>query len=37
LVFQPEHVDLLLGTLDELLATFELRGGDDVRALGAEW
>ena len=37
LVFQPEHVELLLATLDELLATFELRGGDDVRALGAEW
>lgn len=37
LVFQPEHVALLLETLDELLATFELHGGDDVRALGAEW
>ena len=37
LVFQPEHVELLVGTLDDLLATFELRGGDDVRALGAEW
>ena len=37
LVFQPEHVELLLATLDELLATFELHGGDDVRALGAEW
>jgi 4-aminobutyrate aminotransferase-like enzyme len=37
LVFQPEHADVLLGTLDDVLATFELRGGDDVRALGAEW
>jgi 4-aminobutyrate aminotransferase-like enzyme len=37
LVFQPEHVARLLEALDELLATFELRGGDDVRALGAEW
>ena len=37
LVFRPEHVELLLATLDELLATFELHGGDDVRALGAEW
>jgi 4-aminobutyrate aminotransferase-like enzyme len=37
LVFRPEHVELLVETLDELLATFELRGGDDVRALGAEW
>ena len=37
LVFRPEHVELLLGTLDELLTSFNLRGGDDVRALGAEW
>jgi 4-aminobutyrate aminotransferase-like enzyme len=37
LVFHSEHVDLLLETLDAVLATFELRGGDDVRALGAEW
>jgi len=37
LVFRPEHVDVLLGTLDEVLSTFELRGGDDQRALGAEW
>jgi 4-aminobutyrate aminotransferase-like enzyme len=37
LVFRPEHAEVLLGTLDDVLATFELRGGDDVRALGAEW
>jgi 4-aminobutyrate aminotransferase-like enzyme len=37
LVFQPEHVAHLLETLDDLLGTFELRGGGDVRALGAEW
>lgn len=37
LVFGREHVELLVGELDDLLATFELRGGDDVRALGAEW
>jgi 4-aminobutyrate aminotransferase-like enzyme len=37
LVFRPEHVDMLVGTLDDVLSTFELRGGDDVRALGAEW
>ena len=37
LVFQPEHVELLLSTLDDALGTFDLRGGDDVRALGAEW
>ena len=37
LVFRPEHVESLLRTLDELLASFDLRGGDDVRALGAEW
>ena len=37
LVFRPEHVELLVETLDDLLSTFELRGGDDVRALGAEW
>jgi hypothetical protein len=36
-VFRPEHVDHLLGVLDEVLARFELRGGEDVRALGAEW
>jgi 4-aminobutyrate aminotransferase-like enzyme len=37
LPFAPEHVDLLAGVLDEVLAGFELRGGDDARALGAEW
>ena len=37
LVFRPDHVELLLSTLDDTLATFELLGGDDVRALGAEW
>ena len=37
LVFQPEHVELLLTELDAELDGFELRGGDDDRALGAEW
>ncbi len=37
LVFRPEHVELLLTTLDEVLAAFDLLGGEDVRALGAEW
>lgn len=37
LPFAPDHVELLCGVLDELLAGFELRGGDDARALGAEW
>lgn len=37
LVLRPAHVELLLGVLDAQLATFHLRGGDDVRALGAEW
>lgn len=37
LVIQPEHVDLLVSTLDDLLATYVLQGGDDTRALGAEW
>ena len=37
LPFGPEHVELLSTTLDDVLAGFEPRGGDDVRALGAEW
>ena len=37
LVFQPEHLDVLVTELDDLLSTFELQGGDDSRALGAEW
>jgi 4-aminobutyrate aminotransferase-like enzyme len=37
LVFQPEHVELLLTELDAELDGFELLGGDDDRALGAEW
>jgi 4-aminobutyrate aminotransferase-like enzyme len=37
LVFGDEHVDLLATTLDQVLGGFELRGGDDARALGAEW
>ena len=37
LVFRPEHVELLLTTLDEVLAAFDLLGGEDARALGAEW
>jgi hypothetical protein len=36
-VFRAEHVELLLTGLDDLLDGFELRGGDDSRALGAEW
>ncbi len=37
LVFGPEHVEVLVGELDAVLDSFELRGGDDTRALGAEW
>jgi 4-aminobutyrate aminotransferase-like enzyme len=37
LPFAPVHVELLCTVLDEALADFELRGGDDARALGAEW
>jgi 4-aminobutyrate aminotransferase-like enzyme len=37
LVFGAEHVELLVTTLDEVLDGFELRGGNDARALGAEW
>lgn len=37
LPFAPEHVDRLTNVLDDVLANFELRGGDDTRALGAEW
>jgi len=37
LVFQPEHLDVLIAELDDLLGNFELKGGDDNRALGAEW
>lgn len=37
LVFAPEHVEALAEALDAELAGFELRGGDDARALGAEW
>ena len=37
LPFAPEHVELLVGVLDEVLAGFVLRGGDDTRSLGAEW
>jgi len=37
LVFQAEHVEALLTALDDLLDGFELQGGDDSRALGAEW
>ena len=37
LVFQPAHVELLLPTLDDVLETFEVLGGGDTRALGAEW
>jgi 4-aminobutyrate aminotransferase-like enzyme len=37
LVFQPEHAEILLSRLDDVLAGFEPQGGDDERALGAEW
>ena len=37
LPFAPEHVEVLTGVLDDVLSRFELRGGDDARALGAEW
>ena len=37
LVFQPEHVEMLVTELDALLDDFELRGGDDTKAPGAEW
>ncbi len=37
LIFGPDHVEILLVELDALLATFELRGGETGRALGAEW
>lgn len=37
LPFSVEHVELLTGALHEVFASFELRGGDDARALGAEW
>lgn len=37
LPFAPDHVDLLCSVLDDVLTSFDLRGGDDSRALGAEW
>ncbi len=37
LLFGPEHVEMLSSELDNLLASFELRGGDDTRSPGAEW
>lgn len=37
LVFEPEHLDVLIGELDHLLGNFELHGGNDNRPLGAEW
>jgi 4-aminobutyrate aminotransferase-like enzyme len=37
LVFGSEHVERLTGELDALLASFELRGGEDARSPGAEW
>ena len=37
LVFGPEHVEVLITELDDLLDRFELRGGDDEKAPGAEW
>ncbi|MEO6651698.1 MAG: aminotransferase class III-fold pyridoxal phosphate-dependent enzyme [Ilumatobacteraceae bacterium] len=37
LVFRAEHVDMLTTELDGVLGNFELRGGVDVKAPGAEW
>jgi 4-aminobutyrate aminotransferase-like enzyme len=37
LVFGPEHVEMLTSELDDLLSGFDLRGGQDTRAPGAEW
>ena len=37
LVFQPEHVALLIEQLDALFDGLELLGGDDEKAPGAEW
>ena len=37
LQFGPEHAELLLTEVDALLAGYALQGGDDARALGAEW
>lgn len=37
LVFRPEHVVVLTTELDALLGSFELLGGADVKAPGAEW
>jgi 4-aminobutyrate aminotransferase-like enzyme len=37
LPFRGEHAELLLTELDALLGSYELRGGSDARALGAEW
>ena len=37
LVFGSEHVETLVQELDDILADFELRGGTDVKAPGAEW
>lgn len=37
LQFRAEHAELLLTELDALLTGYELTGGDDARALGAEW
>jgi 4-aminobutyrate aminotransferase-like enzyme len=37
LPFGPEHLAELIEVLDGLLDRFDLLGGDDTRALGAEW
>ncbi len=37
LVFRPEHVELLIEQLDQLFGGFQLLGGDDTKAPGAEW
>jgi 4-aminobutyrate aminotransferase-like enzyme len=37
LVFGGKHAELLLSELDAVLGGYRLQGGDDQRALGAEW
>ena len=37
LVFRRVHAEILVNELDELFSGFELRGGTDVKSLGAEW
>jgi 4-aminobutyrate aminotransferase-like enzyme len=37
LLFRPEHADLLVEAINDVLEGYELQGGQDARALGAEW